>query len=107
MAVVVVAVVVALLAAEARQRRDVTVFLDAAHRAAMALARDAHGNVEVFSPVPALLARRAGFERGQLIVQSSERNSLQRFLPAWRADILATAGRRARWTLDVDPAGFG
>jgi len=57
--------------------------------------------------VPALLARRAGFERGQLIVQSSERNSLQRFLPAWRADILATAGRRARWALDVDPAGFG
>ncbi|MBA3505566.1 MAG: primosomal protein N' [Betaproteobacteria bacterium] len=98
---------VALLAAEARQRRDVNAFLDAAHSAAIALAREAQGNVEVFSPVPALLARRAGYERGQLIVQSSERNALQRFLPAWRADILAIAGRRARWALDVDPAGFG
>lgn len=98
---------VALLAAEARQRRDANDFLDAAHTAAVALARDAHRNVEVFSPVPALLARRAGYERAQLIVQSRERNALQRFLPAWRAVILATAGRRTRWALDVDPAGFG
>jgi len=98
---------VALLAAEARERRDVDVFLDAAHRAAIALAKDAHGNVDVFSPVPALLARRAGFERGQLIVQSRQRSALQRFLPAWRAAILATPGRRTRWALDVDPGGFG
>ncbi len=98
---------VALLAAEARQRRDVNAFLDAAHGAAVALVRDAHDKLEVFSPVPALLARRAGYERGQLIVQSRERNALQRFLPAWRAVILATAGRRTRWALDVDPASFG
>jgi primosomal protein N' (replication factor Y) len=63
--------------------------------------------VEVFSPVPALLARRAGYERGQLVVQSTRRAALHRFLPAWRAEIAAIPGRRARWSIDVDPAGFG
>ena len=66
----------------------------------------AHAEVEVFSPVPALLARRAGFERSQLVVQSIRRVALQRFLPAWRERIAALPGRRTRWAIDVDPAGF-
>ncbi len=61
----------------------------------------------MFSPVPALLARRAGFERGQIVVQSDARPALQRFLAAWRERSTALPGRRARWSLDVDPAGFG
>ena len=62
--------------------------------------------VEVFPPVPAALARRAGFERGQVVAQSEDRGALQRFLPAWRSAIAALPGRRVRWALDVDPAGF-
>ena len=58
-------------------------------------------------PVPALLSRRAGFERGQIVVQSARRSALQRFLAAWRGALAALPGRRARWVLDVDPAGFG
>ena len=71
-----------------------------------ALVDDAHAEVAVFSPVPALLSRRAGFERGQIVVQSARRPALQRFLAAWRAALAALPGRRARWALDVDPAGL-
>jgi primosomal protein N' (replication factor Y) len=93
-----------LLEAEALHRADVDAFLTAAHGAGKALAtRD----VDVFSPVPALLARRAGLERGQIVVQSVRRAALARFLSAWRAALAALPGRRVRWSLDVDPAGFG
>jgi primosomal protein N' (replication factor Y) len=97
---------VAVLAAEAHRRDDVDAFLRAAHARAVALALAQGGAVEVFSPVPALLARRAGFERGQLVVQSPRRATLQRFLAAFRAAADALPGRRVRWALDVDPAGF-
>jgi primosomal protein N' (replication factor Y) len=97
---------VALLAAEAHQRVDVDEFLRAAHASGLALASGEEAQVEVFPPVPALLARRAGFERGQIVVQSARRAALQRFLPAWRDAIFRQPGRRVRWALDVDPAGF-
>ncbi len=55
---------------------------------------------------PAMLARRAGMERGHILVQSADRAALQRFLPHWRSALAALPGRRARWALDVDPLGF-
>ena len=96
----------ALLAADAPQRRDVDAFLAAARDAALAVVRAHQLDVEVYSPVPAGLARRAGLERGQVLVQSAGRGALQRFLPHWREAIEALPGRRVRWALDVDPAGF-
>jgi primosomal protein N' (replication factor Y) len=96
----------ALLSAESHRREDVDAFMQAAHAIASEL-RAAHADVDVFSPVPALLARRAGYERSQLVVQSARRPALQRFLPAWREAIEALPGRRTRWSIDVDPAGFG
>ncbi|MFO1322636.1 MAG: primosomal protein N' [Burkholderiales bacterium] len=98
---------VALLAAEAHRRDDVDAFLGAAHAAGVALAEGAHRDVRVYSPVPALLTRKAGYERGQLVVQSERRAALQRFLPEWRVALAQFPGRRVRWALDVDPAGFG
>jgi primosomal protein N' (replication factor Y) len=68
---------------------------------------ETHAEVTVFSPVPALLSRRAGFERGQIVVQSARRSALQPFLAAWRGALATLPGRRVRWVLDVDPAGFG
>ena len=97
---------VAVLAAEAHHREDVDVFLRAAHAAGRALTETPRGPIELFSPVPALLARRAGFERGQVVVQSARRAALQQFLPLWRAALIGQPGRRVRWALDVDPAGF-
>jgi len=31
---------------------------------------------------------------------------LQHFLPLWRTALAELPGRRIRWVLDVDPAGF-
>ncbi len=71
-----------------------------------AVAREARTAVEVFPPVPAALARRAGLERGQVLVQSAERGALQRFLPHGARRSTPLPGRRVRWALDVDPAGL-
>ncbi len=99
---------VALLSAEAHERAAVDSYLEAAHATARALMAAAHAEVEVFSPVSALLARRAGFERAQIAVQSDKRGALQRFLTVWRAALAELPGqRRVRWAIDVDPAGFG
>jgi primosomal protein N' (replication factor Y) len=95
----------ALVTAEAPRRESVEAFLEdvrGAGRSLLAGARD----VEVFPPVPATLARRAGMERGQVLAQSPDRRALQRFLPQWRAAIDALGSRRVRWALDVDPPGF-
>ena len=97
---------VALLAAEAHLRADVDDFLRTAHAAGLRVAGEYGAQVEIFPPVPALLARRAGFERGQVVVQSARRAALQHFLPTWRDALVRQPGRRVRWALDVDPAGF-
>ena len=99
---------VALLAAEAHERVAVDRFLAAAHAQALALVASAHAEVEVFAPVSALLARRAGFERAQIAMQSERRPALQRFLADWMRKLATVPGqRRVRWAIDVDPAGFG
>jgi len=97
---------IALLAAEAQHRADVDAFLQAAHAVGRALTEKGGAHVEIFPLVPALLARRAGFERGQVVVQSSRRALLQRFLPQWKTALEEQSERRVRWALDVDPAGF-
>jgi primosomal protein N' (replication factor Y) (superfamily II helicase) len=89
----------AVLRAEAPGRELVQRFLQEAK--GLARARDAP--VQVFDPVPALLARLAGVERGQLLVQSNSRTHLQRFLADWHGRLAALAERRVRWAIDVDP----
>jgi primosomal protein N' (replication factor Y) len=95
----------ALVTAEAPRRDVVDAFLAEVRIAGRALLRRADG-IEVFPPVPAMLARRAGMERGQVLAQSADRAALQRFLPQWRGAIGALPSRRVRWALDVDPPGF-
>jgi primosomal protein N' (replication factor Y) len=97
----------ALLIAEAPKRDAVDAFLGAARDAGVALAREATVAIEVFPPLPAVIARRAGMERAQVLAQSADRSALQRFLPRWRRAIVGLPGRRVRWALDVDPLGFG
>lgn len=96
----------ALLAAEAASRADVDAFLAAALREAEAARGRTRAEVEAHAPVPALLARRAGFERGQLVVQASRRGELARFLDAWLPALEAMPRRRVRWGLDVDPVAL-
>jgi primosomal protein N' (replication factor Y) len=92
----------ALLRAEATTAAAVLAFLrDAAEQA-----QGLEPAVEIFDPVPAAMARVAGVERAQLLVQSTSRPALQRFLARWRAGLDAGRDRRVRWTLDVDPVEF-
>lgn len=96
----------ALLAAEARNRADVDAFLDRACAMGRQIAQAEALAVDVYDPVPAALARRAGVERGQLLVHADRRSALQRFLPRWRSALAESGSRRVRWVMDVDPAGF-
>jgi len=96
----------ALLAAEAKTRGPVMSFLDAAAERGHAVIAAHACRCEIYPPLPAGLARRAGMERGQVLVQSSERRSLQAFLPLWRAELAQLGERRVRWSMDVDPASF-
>jgi len=60
--------------------------------------------VKLLGPAPAAMARRADRFHAQLLVESSDRAALHRYLDAWLplAEALPSA-RRVRWALDVDP----
>ncbi len=92
----------ALLRAEAPQLATALDFLDAAARKGRALDPD----IILYDAVPAALPRRAGRERGQLLVQSESRQKLRAFLAAWHGALSGARATRARWSLDVDPLEF-
>jgi primosomal protein N' (replication factor Y) len=63
-----------------------------------------HGHeVHVWDPIPATLARKAGFERQQLMVQADSRPAMQQFLTAWLPAVRSNELRTVKWSLDVDP----
>jgi primosomal protein N' (replication factor Y) len=96
----------ALLAAESRSRESTMSFLTAAADRGRAVLSADGNRCELYPPVPAGLARRAGMERGQVLVQSEDRRALQAFLPRWRAALEDLGERRVRWSIDVDPLSF-
>jgi len=94
----------AMLRAEAPLLADSLAFLATA-RASPLLA--AHPAVTLYDPVPMRMARRANYERAQLLAESPSRRALQAFLPGWRDAIDAIgAPARLRWHLEVDPLEF-
>ncbi len=88
----------ALLTAEARRLDDAVAFL----RAAVELAENP-ADVRIYDPVPMALARRAGIERAQLLVESAQRGPLHAFLRAWLGELRARKSG-VRWQIEVDPA---
>ncbi len=61
-------------------------------------------DVEILGPNPAPLAKRAGRFRWQLLVQTTQRRTLQQLLTIARPAIgLLPDAKRVRWTLDVEP----
>jgi primosomal protein N' (replication factor Y) len=60
----------------------------------------------VFDPVAHIITRRAGFERAQVLIQSSSRPALQAFLASLSENLFREAPRAVRWHLDVDPIEF-
>ena len=97
----------ALLRAEARSVQAASDFLHAAALAAAALPESQ--GVMVYPPVPPPVARVAGVERMQMLVESRSRTALQRLLTAWLPALHALRQKdkthRAvlRWAVDVDP----
>ncbi|MCU0759257.1 MAG: primosomal protein N' [Steroidobacteraceae bacterium] len=76
-----------------------TGFLAAARRAARP-----PPDLRVLGPAPAAMARRAGRHHAQLLVESTDRAALHRFLDGWLPEVEALPeARKVRWALDVDP----
>lgn len=92
----------ALLRAEATHLETALAFLRQAKRMATPIATA----VTLYDPVPAAMARLAGRERAQLLVQADTRRALQTFLRHWNAELQAIKARQVRWSLDVDPLDF-
>ena len=91
----------ALLRAEAPKMAAAMTYLRSAVLAAPDIAP-----VSVFDPTPAPMARVAGLERAQVLIQSASRPALQQFLANWRPQLAAIKPQVARWSLDVDPLEF-
>ena len=91
----------AALRAEAPKLEDAMRFL---REAGAGVERPAE--VSVFDPVAHVVTRRAGFERAQLVMQSTSRGALQQYLAQLAQRLFAQAPRNIRWHLDVDPIEF-
>ena len=91
----------ALIRSSAHKRADAHTFLDCARAHAE---RTADTTVRILGPVDAVMARRAGRYRAQLLMQSSDRRALHRVLRHLRATLeTEPAARKVRWSIDVDP----
>jgi primosomal protein N' (replication factor Y) len=91
----------AFLRAEAHNSSDAKRFINDA----MKLLTILTGNVlQLFGPIPAIIEKRSGRYRYQLIIQSSNRKSLHTHLDSWldQLDNMKT-GKKVRWSLDIDP----
>ena len=67
---------------------------------------EAPAEVTVYDPVAHVITRRAGYERAQILFQSSSRAALQQYAAALSEQLFAAAPRSVRWHLDVDPIEF-
>ena len=99
----------ALLRAEAPAAETATAFLN---QARLIAERPGEGRaeplaelgVQCYGPVPAPMERRGGHYRAQLLIQSSQRPQLQRFLAGWSLALRTLPRSKGlRWSLDVDP----
>ncbi len=96
----------ALVRADARTQETAQAFLQAAGDAARAAQLPGLEQVFIFPPVPLAVQRVANVERAQMLLESTSRTALQRFLAAWQP--LLHTGRAqhkglVRWLVDVDP----
>lgn len=60
--------------------------------------------VLILGPVPAVMERKGGHHRAQLLLQAPNRHSLQTLLNALMPQIISLkTQRQVRWTVDIDP----
>ncbi|RYX97085.1 MAG: primosomal protein N' [Comamonadaceae bacterium] len=98
----------ALVRAEARAQEVAQGFLNAAALRAQDAQLTGQAQVSCYPAVPMAIQRVANIERAQMLVESTSRIALQRFLAEWQA-VLADTRREpdfkslVRWAIDVDP----
>jgi len=98
----------ALVRADARTQEVAQGFLAAASSAAHAHGLPGLEQVTLYPPVPLTIQRVANVERAQMLLESSNRTALQRFLAHWQPVMQATRSQPEhkgliRWLVDVDP----
>lgn len=65
---------------------------------------DKAGFLQIYGPIPALMEKKGGKFRAQLLLQTEQRTALQGFLhPKIKAIEALTSSRKVRWSLDIDP----
>lgn len=90
----------ALFHAEAHRQHEVEVFLQQIKQAALSLS----AQVSIQGPISALMARRAGRHRMQLLLQAEHKKDLQPFLRALLQRIEGLSSKlKVHWAVDVDP----
>jgi primosomal protein N' (replication factor Y) len=93
---------IALVRAEATAMHAPMEFLNAALN--IGRKQNARG-VKLLGPAPAMMERRAGRHRAQLLVHALSHSPLQRFLHAWIPQLESLPiAKRVRWSIDVDAA---
>ena len=93
----------ALLRAESSNYRDVQAFLDFAFE----LARKLSQHVLTYDPMRAQMEKLKGMERGQILMQATQRGALQKLLAALTPQLRESKlGAKVRWSVDVDPMEF-
>jgi primosomal protein N' (replication factor Y) len=91
----------AFLRAEAHNPNDAKRFIN---EATMQLNILTNKTLQLFGPIPALIEKRSGRYRYQLIIQSSSRKSLHSHLELWLDKLDGMkAGKKVRWSIDIDP----
>jgi primosomal protein N' (replication factor Y) len=75
-------------------------------RSAIELAPARGVSIVLYDPAPMSLARLAGVERAQALLQSRSRPRLQAFLSEWSDALYRMPAHGVRWHLDVDPIEF-
>jgi primosomal protein N' (replication factor Y) (superfamily II helicase) len=75
-------------------------------REAIEVAPSRGSAITLYDPAPMSLARLAGVERAQALLQSRSRPQLQAFLTNWSDALYRLPAHSVRWHLDVDPIEF-
>ncbi|NUN60823.1 MAG: primosomal protein N', partial [Burkholderiaceae bacterium] len=93
---------------DARTQKVAQGFLAAASSAAHTHRLPGLEQVTLYPPVPLTIQRVANVERAQMLLESSNRTALQRFLAHWQPVMQATRSQPEhkgliRWLVDVDP----
>ncbi len=68
------------------------------------LTRQSITGIMIMDPISSPMEKRAGKFRAQLLVQAAQRKSLHQLIAPWLKEIeTASASRKVRWSIDIDP----